>query len=505
MNHPHRLVIVGSGMAGARLVENVLARKGTREFDIVVLGDEPGGTYNRILLSGVLAGAHAGPDIVTNPTEWYASNGVALHAGERVAQLDLDARNVVTSSGRRYPYDSVVLATGSRPILPPIERLTTDDGSLTTGAFVFRTVDDCARIAVAAASARKAVVIGGGLLGLEAARGLLGYDLDVTVVHLAGHLMDAQLDCDAGHVLGREFEALGVRVKTGRVTTRVIGQDEVEGVEFNDGSRLACDLLIVAAGVRPNVELALACGLRTGRGVIVDDDLSCRGAEDVYAIGDCAEHRGQAYGLVAPAWEQADVLADRLTGRRADALYRGSRLATKLKVAGLDVAVMGERDARVDDEVVCYTEPARGIYCKVIVRDDCVVGATLIGAAAAVPTTVQRFLDRSPAPAQRSELLFPQTGDAPARSVDQIPDAARICDCNAVAKAEIVDAVSSGARSLRAVCETTRAGTGCGSCRPEVQRIIDFVCRDAQEASMPDTHREDDAVGPVQGENHATT
>jgi nitrite reductase (NADH) large subunit len=389
---------------------------------------------------------------------------------------------VVDDAGAIEQFDSLVFATGSRPVLPPIQGLADEADAIVDGAFVFRTVDDCSRMAVAAAAATHAVVIGGGLLGLEAARALLGYGIDVTVVHLTAHVMDAQLDQTGSGVLRRQLERLGLRVLVGRTTTRVLGNGAVEGLEFGDGSTIPCDLLVVAAGVRPNVELARACGLEVRRGIVVNDGLACAGADGVYAIGDCAEHRGQAYGLVAPAWEQADVLADRLTGRRRDACYVGSRLATKLKVAGLHVAVMGDKDAAADDEVISYAEATRGIYSKLIVRDERLTGAILIGAPDAVPSVVQRFLERTPVPCRRSDLLFPPTGDAPARSVEEIPDSARICDCNAVLKEQIVEAVLGGARSVSAVCERTRAGTGCGSCRPEVQRIVDFVCRQVNDA-----------------------
>jgi len=485
MTSPHRLVIVGNGMAGARLAENVLARKDDRPFEIVMFGEEPGGTYNRILLSGVLAGTHAGPDIVTNPVEWYGANGILLHSSTRVDGIDLDLRSISDARGLREPFDSLVLATGSRPVLPPIEGLVHADGSLPRGVFVFRTVEDCAHMAVAASEARRAVVIGGGLLGLEAARGLLGQGIDVAVVHLGPHLMDTQLDSAAGRILQRQIERMGIDAHVATTTTRVHAGPQLHEIEFSSGLRLECDLLVVAAGVRPNVRLAEGCGLHVARGIVVGDDLQCAGARGVYAIGDCAEHRGEVYGLVGPAWEQADVLADRLTGRRPEALYRGSRPATKLKVAGLDVAVMGERDPVDDDEVITYSEPSRGIYGRVIVRNDRIEGAILVGAAHAVPLIVQRFLDRSAAPEQRAELLFPQTGDGPARPVNEIPDTARICDCNAVSKQQIVEAVLNGAASVRAVCERTRASTGCGSCKPEVQRIVDSVCREMVDAPAP--------------------
>jgi nitrite reductase (NADH) large subunit len=503
MTAPHRLLIVGNGMAGARLAENVLARMSDRQFEIVVFGDEPGGTYNRILLSGVLAGTHAGPDIVTNPVEWYASNNIVLHSSTRVEYVDLDTRSVGDARGVHEHFDSLVLATGSRPVLPRIKGLVEADGSLTRGVFVFRTVEDCAQMAVAASEARRAVVIGGGLLGLEAARGLLGQGIDVTVVHLGPHLMDTQLDAAAGRILQRQIERMGIGIQVATTTTRIHADEQIREIEFGDGRRLECDLLVVAAGVRPNVDLANECGLHVNRGIIVGDDLQCAGARGVYAIGDCAEHRGEVYGLVGPAWEQADVLADRLTARREDALYRGSRPATKLKVAGLDVAVMGDRDPVDDDDVITYSEPSRGIYSRLIVRNDRIAGAILVGAASAVPSVVQRFLDRSPAPEPRSELLFPQTGEVAARPVNEIPDAARICDCNAVSKQQIVEAVLNGATSVRAVCEKTRASTGCGSCKPEVQRIVDYVCREMVDTPAPRGGGSSQHVAACTGEDHA--
>jgi nitrite reductase (NADH) large subunit len=481
----HRLVIIGNGMAGARLAENLVARARADAFEIAVFGDEPGGSYNRILLSGVLAGTHAGGDILLNPLDWYARHGITLHSGTAAATLDVGTKTVIDSRGNAHPFHSAVLATGASPVIPPIAGLTARDGPLRSNVFVFRTVDDCARIAIAAARARRAVVLGGGLLGLEAARGLLCHGLDVTVVHLGPHAMDAQLDRRGGRILQSELERFGVRLLTNRKTTRVIGAAAVNAVEFSDGSHLACDLLVIAAGVRPNTGIAAAAGLATGRGIVVDDALACPGVPGIYALGDCIEHRDQVYGLVAPAWEQADVLADRLSGRRPDAVYTGSVVTTKLKVAGLDVAAMGARDEEPDDEVVCYSEPSRGIYGRLLVRDDRLAGAIVIGLPEATAAVVQRFLDGTPAPSPRSELLFPPIAAAARRAVADLPDSARICDCNAVTKSVIVDAVLNGARSLSAVCAATRAGTGCGSCRPEVQRIVDDVCRGAEPMATP--------------------
>jgi nitrite reductase (NADH) large subunit len=452
-------------------------------FEIVMFGDEPGGSYNRILLSGVLSGAYAGPDIVTHPSSGYDDNGIRLRPGTRVDRVDLRARCVCDEQGGTERFDVLVFATGSRPFIPVLDGL--DPERLPAGAFVFRTVDDCARMAAAAATARRAAVLGGGLLGLEAARGLMAHGLQVTVVHLGERVMEGQLDRAGADTLRRELERMGLTVLTGTRTTRLLGDTCVTGLEFADGGRVDCDLLVIAAGVLPNTELARDAGLRVGRGIVVGDDLSCPDVERVFAIGDCAEHRGQSYGLVAPAWEQAAVLAGRLTGRRADAVYLGSRLSTKLKVAGIDLTVMGDRDALDSDEVVICAEPSRGVYNRTIVRDEKVAGAILISTSSAVPSLIQRFHDAAPIPPLRSELLFPASADAGPRPVEEMPDTARVCDCNAVIKAQIVDAVLNGARSLPSVCESTRAGAGCGSCRPEVQRVVDFTCRELELPNAP--------------------
>lgn len=483
---PHRVVVVGNGMAGARLVEEVLAKRQSRSTELTVFGDEHGGAYNRILLSGVLAGTHRADDIVTHSLSWYRANGIALHAGVSVRRVDLSHGCVLADGELRVPFDSLVLATGGQPLLPPIEGLAVH-GRLKRGAFVFRTLHDCHAISEAVLTRPRVVVIGGGLLGLEAARGLAGRAVDVTVVHLTPHIMDAQLDSTASALLQRQLEARGVRLLTGRTTSVIVGDEHVQGVRFADGRELACDLVIVAVGVRPNTTLAENSGLAVRRGVLVGDDLACLGHANVYAIGDCAEHRGRTHGLVAPAWEQASVLADRLTGRRPDARYAGSRLTTKLKIADLDVAVMGEKEATEDADVVTYAELSRGVYQRLVVRDNRLAGAILIGAGPAVPGVTQAFLDSVALPTPRSDLLFPQFVDPVSTSVDLMPDHARICDCNAVNKGQLVEAVLAGATSVRAVCERTRAGTGCGSCRPEVQRVIDFVHRSLDQSKAPDS------------------
>lgn len=289
--------------------------------------------------------------------------------------------------------------------------------------------------------------------------------------------MEAQLDRPGAEVLQRQLEQMGLHVHLAKRTTAVLGDADIAGLAFSDGSTLECEMVVIAAGVRPNVDLARKAGLTVGRGIVVDDDLACVRHPDVFAIGECAEHRGMVYGLVAPVWEQAQVLAERLSGRNPRALYFGSRPSTKLKVAGLDVAVMGDKEmVEEDDEVITYAEPSRGTYKKLIVRDNCLTGAIVIGDGAVVPSLLRLYTESAALPDNRSELLFRATF-LPAAQPQAMPDTALVCNCNGVTKAQIIDCVLRGARSLSAVADGTRATTGCGTCRPEVQAIVDVACR----------------------------
>ena len=475
-----RLIVIGNGMAGARLVEDLVKRGGRDRFDVTVFGDEPCGNYNRILLSSVLSGSHQPEDIFLNPISWYAANGVTLHAGQRVDRIDL-ARKRVDASDVSAPFDALVIATGSNPVVPPITNSRDEQGRFQDGVFVFRTLDDCQRILNRASKAQRAAVIGGGLLGLEAARGLLNQGVETHVIHLMPHLMEAQIDPAAGDVLLRQLSEMGLKTHLERRTSAMLGNGHVQGLEFADGSRLECDLVVIAAGIRPNVELAVEAGLEVKRGIVVGDDLACRPACQVYAVGECAEHRGRVYGLVAPLWEQTARLADRLSGSNSEALYTGSKVSTKLKVMGVELAVMGDKEPiEDDDEVVSYSEPSRGIYKKLIVRNDRLAGAIILGDGSIVPSLLQTFSSASPVTENRAELLFAigeTQASRKAPSPEAMPDGARVCDCNDVSKAQIVEAVLYGARSVQAVCDVTRASTGCGSCRPEVEAIVAFACR----------------------------
>lgn len=498
-----RLAVIGNGMAGARFVEDLIRRGGKDRFDLIVFGEEPCGNYNRILLSSVLSRNHKPDDIFINPLSWYQANDILLHAGSRVETIDLEAKRVATTHGLSEPFDKLVIATGSSPVIPPLVNVRDEQhGRLKDGVFVFRTLDDCQRIMRYAAGVQRAAVIGGGLLGLEAARGLLNWGLETHVVHLMPHLMDIQLDTAAGSVLLRQLERMGLRTHLATRTTGVLGNGHVEGLEFADGTRLDCDLVVIAAGIRPNVKVAIDAGLKVNRGLVVGDDLRCSMATpaqvgvDVFAVGECAEHRGRVYGLVAPLWEQTARLADRLSGRNEEAVYLGSNVSTKLKVMGVDLAVMGDKDPiQEEDEVISYSEPSRGVYKKLIVRNDRLAGAIVLGDGAIVPSLLQAFSSGMPLTENRAELLLTSVAAAVsggAETAAATPDNARVCDCNDVSKAQIIEAVLGGARSVQAVCDATRASTGCGSCRPEVEAIVALACQSL--ATMPSAGSLDDVV-----------
>ncbi|HSV66951.1 MAG TPA: nitrite reductase large subunit NirB [Mycobacteriales bacterium] len=507
-----RLVVVGNGMAGARAVEEILHRGGGDRFGITIFGAEPYGNYNRIMLSTVLSelggsggGSGGGPaagteprtesgvdpdqdpyeDIYLNPMRWYAENGVTLHSGVRVVRVDRFAKKVFSDDGATTPYDKLIIATGSRTFFPQMDGMWADDRTLTPGVFGFRTLDDTTAMIGYARSHRRAVVIGGGLLGLEAAYGLRRQGMVVHVVQSSPVLMSQQLDEEAGAILRRAVEALGITVRTGARTSGICraaadGTDgaaagTVAGVRFADGETLECDMVVVTAGIRPNVGLGVVSGLTVQRAIVVDDQLRSVDDDDIYAVGECVQHRGEVYGLVAPLWEQTSVLADHITGANPTAAYHGSRMATKLKVAGVDVAQMGlKRPEREDDELVRFTEPRRGVYKSVVVRHGRLVGATLLGETSRVAFLIQAFDRGLPLPEDRAELLFQLAGSASA-GVGELADNAQVCDCNGVSRGDLVACVRAGTSTLADVMNKTRAGKGCGSCKGLVRQIVELA------------------------------
>ena len=472
------LVVIGNGMAGARAVEEILARRGNNTFNITMFGDEPYGNYNRILLSNVLNGTQQEEEIFLNPIEWYRENGITLHVGVYAESILRRSKCVLGQDGTIEPYDKLIIATGSRSYVPPIEGLTLADGAYKPGVFVFRTLDDCREIAEYAKTNRgRAAIVGGGLLGLEAARGLQNYGLSVEVIHRGNHLMNHQLDPQAGAILKTTLEQMNIGVLLGKNTTAILGEDRVTGLRFADGSVLPCDMVVMAAGIKPNAEIGARCGLRTERAIIVDNHMRSLDDPDIYVVGECAQHRGHVYGLVAPLWEQAKVLADHITGADPNAAYHGSKVATKLKVMGVEMAAMGITEPVEErDEIVQFTEPKKGTYKKLIIRDGRLIGAILLGDISKAPYLMQAFDRGTPLPEDRLTLLFDISAPGAKASVADLPLDAQVCNCNGVTKGAIVKCVGAGKRSAKAVMESTRAGLGCGSCKSMVTEIVEIAC-----------------------------
>ena len=361
MPSKQNLVVIGNGMAGARAVEEILTRGGADLFNITMFGDEPYGNYNRILLSHVLDGSHDESDIFLNPLAWYTENHIILHAGVRAERIHRFAKKITGTDGKIEPYDKLIIATGSRPFLPPIDGIQHDTGAYRQGVFVFRTIDDCRGISnYASQTVKRAAVIGGGLLGLEAARGLQNFGLEVHVIQRGPWLMGQQLDSAAAAILKSNMEQMGIHVHLNKNTRAILGDESVTGLLFADGSTLPCEMVVISAGIKPNSEIGQQCGLTVERAIVVDNQMRSPDDPNIYAVGECVQHRGQVYGLVAPLWEQAKVLADHITGHNAEAAYHGSKVATKLKVMGIELASMGIIDPTEErDEIVQFTEPKK--------------------------------------------------------------------------------------------------------------------------------------------------
>jgi assimilatory nitrate reductase electron transfer subunit len=484
-----KVVVVGNGMAGCRFVQELIERDSDRRFEITVIGDEPGGAYNRVLLSNVLAGVTRGDSITIAEPSWFAARGVALRTGHAVTSIDRAAKLVHLADGAQLAYDTLVLATGSTALLPPIDGIRGADGALLDGAAMFRTRDDCVAIDAWAAQARRAVVVGAGVLGLEAARALAGRGLAVTVVQREERLMERQLDAAAGRVLGRTLRALGIEVLAGVTVARVHGGARVQRVTLSDGTSVAADLMVLCCGVRPRVDLARECGLHVGHGVPVDDCMRTTSDPDVFAIGECAEHRGRLYGLVAPVWEQARVAATVVADPSSPARYTGSAVITRLKAAGIELAAMGDdsplddtdadTDTDTDFELVTFVDRARGVYQKLVVDDGRLVGAILLGDTRNAGTVAQLFERRAVLPPDRSALLMVRR-NAPATTAESptaLPARATICQCNGVTKAAITSAWQDGAHTVDEIAGRTRATTGCGTCRDAVCGLVDWLAQ----------------------------
>jgi nitrite reductase (NADH) large subunit len=393
-----RLVVVGNGMAGLRTVEELLAQAPDR-YDIAIVGAEPHLSYNRLLLSAVLAGERTVADIIAHPRSWYDERGIALIAGDPVAAIDRAAKTIRSAGGIALAYDKLLLATGSKPLAIPIP------GLELPGVGAFRDIADVETMIAAARTHQRAVVIGGGLLGLEAAWGLQRRGMSVTVVHLMPILMERQLDAAAAELLRRDLASRGIDFVLNGETEEIIGSDHAAGIRLADGREIAGDLVLLAIGTRPNIDLARAAGLDLNRGIAVGDDL---GTSDpaIYAVGECVEHNGQTFGLVAPIWEQAKICAARLAGD-PDAAYQPPPVFTSLKITGIDVFSAGMLTAADDaDDTITLSDAAAGVYKKLLLREDRLVGCVLYGDVADGPWYVELIQAKRDVSGLRDGLVF---------------------------------------------------------------------------------------------------
>ncbi|WCK55618.1 nitrite reductase large subunit NirB [Aneurinibacillus sp. Ricciae_BoGa-3] len=461
-----KIVLIGNGMAGVGCIEHISKLAGDA-FDITIFGSEPYPNYNRIQLSYVLAGDSSIQDIILNDWNWYKENDITLHAGHRVSRIDVDHRCVYTESGISESYDELIIATGSNPFILPVP------GADKEGVIAYRDIKDCNSMIAASKMYKKAVVIGGGLLGLEAARGLLNLSMDVSVVHVCDHLMERQLDPTASKLLQAELESQGMKFLMNKQTEEILGHDRVQALRFTDGTGVEADLVVMAAGIRPNVSLAKESGIAVNRGIVVNDWLKTNIA-NVYAVGECAEHRGVVYGLVAPLYEQAAVLAKSICGVQTKP-YEGSVLSTKLKVSGVDVFSAGEFIDQDDTRSLRYQDDFNGIYKKILVRDNKIMGAVLFGDTSDSSRLFQMIRDGADVSACKT-LLAKQTSScetAGATTVAEMADDDLICGCNGVSKGTIVQAIrEQGLDSIDGVKGCTGASRSCGGCKPLVEDLL---------------------------------
>jgi nitrite reductase (NADH) large subunit len=476
-----RLVVVGNGMAGCRAVQEVLKRDPDR-YEIAIVGAEPRVNYDRIMLSPVLAGEKTFQDIVLNDEAWYADNGIALHAGRKVEAIDREAKLVRGEGGLELAYDKLILATGSDPIRLPLP------GAELEGVVTFRDLDDVdAMIAASAKPGARAVVIGGGLLGIEAAYGLARRGMAATVVHLMDVLMERQLDASAGFLLTEAMAARGVETMLEAQSEEILGDGgRVSGLKLKDGRILPCDVLVMAVGIRPSTALAQTAGLEANRGVVVDDALRTSDP-DIFAVGECVEHRGQCYGLVAPIWEMCRTLADALTD--GDAVYAGSVLSTRLKVSGVDVFSAGKFAGGDGCEDIVFRDAGRGVYKRIVLENGRVAGAVLFGDVLDGGWYFDLMRQGAEVGDFRETLVFGQAvteglrGLDPSAAVAAMADTAEICGCNGVCKGTIVEAITvQGLNTLETVRAHTKASASCGSCTPIVEKILQATLGDAFQA-----------------------
>lgn len=467
-----KLVLIGNGMAGVNCIEQILKLAPNR-YDITIFGSEPHPNYNRILLSSVLAGDADMNDIVINSWDWYRENNIIIHAGHTVNAIDTKYKIVRTESGIQVPYDDVIIATGSLPFMLPLP------GADKKGVIAFRDIKDCETMMEASKKYKKAVVIGGGLLGLEAARGLLNLNMEVSVVHSNRILMNRQMDETGGIMLQKELQQQGMKFLLGKHTEKILGKDRVTGLRFTDGSEESADLVVMAVGIKPNMAMAKKSGIEVNRGILVNDFMETN-IPNVYSVGECVEHRGISYGLVAPLYEQAAVLAKKLAGLETEG-YHGSVVSTKLKVSGVDVFSAGQYLDDVDTRAVRVQDEFGGVYKKVVIRNGKVIGSVLFGDISDGARLFAMIRSGEDVTGKEKEILLGSGGSAPSNAdlIASMSDDEIVCGCNGVSKGAVVNAINEkGCSSVNDIKACTKASASCGGCKPLVADVLTYVLGD---------------------------
>ena len=462
------IVVIGNGMVGLRFCEKLVEFDTDQQFRIVTFCEEPRAAYDRVGLTSFFAHRDA-EKLMLARLEWYRDNGIELHLGDRASSIDRAAMVVRSDQGAEIDYDHVVLATGSYPFVPPIP------GIEKTGVFVYRTIEDLEHIIAYGGSSKTAAVIGGGLLGLEAAKAAYDLGLETHVIEFASRLMPRQIDDAGSNILVKKIQDLGVQVHLNKGTKEVHGENRVESMEFNDGAKLETDMIIVSAGIRPRDELARQAGIDVGErgGVIVDDRMQTSDP-NIFAVGEVALHDGMVYGLVAPGYEMAETVARNLCGEVAR--FAGTDLSTKLKLMGVDVASFGHYEDDHDGAVpIVFEDPITGLYKKLIFspEGDRLLGGILVGDASDYGTLSILAKSDQPLPCQPHELIVGSGGSAAAGGVDSMPHDAQICSCNNVTKGQVCEAIADGdLTTIGQLKSCTKAGTGCGGCLPLVTDLL---------------------------------
>lgn len=472
-----RLVMIGNGMAGIRTIEEILERD-DQKFEITIIGKEPYPNYNRIMLSNILQKKMTQTDIIMNDFDWYESHDIHLVIDDPVTEVDKLQKQVMTQSGLTFEYDICIFATGSKAFTLPIP------GSTFPSVIGWRTLEDTEKMIEIAKTKKHAIVIGGGLLGLECARGLLDQGMEVTVIHLADWLMEMQLDKKAGMLLQNDLIAQGMKFKLNASTEEIIGDTDVTGIRLADGTKLLADLVVMAVGIRPYNEVARQCGLEVNRGIVVNDYLQTSD-DSIYAIGECAEHNGLVYGLVAPLYEQGQVLADYLTDRETTG-YHGSTTFTSLKVSGCDLYSAGYIKEDDITKGIEMFDSVNMYYKKVFLREGKLVGAVLYGDVADGPRFFNMMKQDQSLDDYTLVSMLHKGTETESNNVAALSDDSTICGCNGVSKGKIVTAIKEeGLTSVDEVTKLTKAGNSCGKCKSQINELLQHTLGDDFVAAKP--------------------